>query len=215
MQKRRQHPLLTMSLLILTFAGPIVGAKMLYAKRDSLKVHQKTNHGHLLQPSISLTTLTLYNKDGKKIDNQTHQYQLHLAPNATRTNGAWMLLLLYPKECDSNCEKGLYYLRQIRLATGKDRNRVERAILTTRRQKKVSLKQHIKNRFPGMRLLFTSSQGIQQVFSNLSDIPFSTTPGTLYLIDPFGNIVLAYPPNEKPTNVLIDLKKLLRISTIG
>ena len=37
----------------------------------------------------------------------------------------------------------------------------------------------------------------------------------IYLIDPFGNIMLRFPPDLKPNSMLKDIKHLLKVSRIG
>ena len=42
-------------------------------------------------------------------------------------HGRWVMLVVAPGACDAGCRQRLYEIRQVRLTTGKDRDRVERA----------------------------------------------------------------------------------------
>jgi hypothetical protein len=52
----------------------------------------------------------------------------------------------------------------------------------------------------------------------LSQLPMregATNSHRLYLIDPLGNLMMYYPPEATPKGLLEDLKRLLRLSSIG
>jgi cytochrome oxidase Cu insertion factor (SCO1/SenC/PrrC family) len=37
----------------------------------------------------------------------------------------------------------------------------------------------------------------------------------IYLVDPLGNVMMSYAPDAKPKGMLEDMKRLLRLSSIG
>ena len=45
--------------------------------------------------------------------------------------GRWILAYAGPADCSADCEQALYYMRQVRTATGKNMDRVERLWLVT------------------------------------------------------------------------------------
>ena len=45
--------------------------------------------------------------------------------------------------------------------------------------------------------------------------PREAVKGGFYLIDPIGNLVLYFPPDINPKDMVADIKRLLKISQIG
>jgi cytochrome oxidase Cu insertion factor (SCO1/SenC/PrrC family) len=121
--------------------------------------------------------------------------------------GKWVLLHVDAAACPETCERKLYTLRQVRLAVGRDQERVERVFLIDG---------------PGMPPTRLASEyaGTHFVQAEGSAL-VRTLPATrsvrdhLYLIDPLGNLVLRYPPSPDPRRMLKDLERLLKVSTIG
>jgi len=98
-------------------------------------------------------------------------------------------------------------LRQVRLATARDEDRVARVLLIVSEDGRgtadvppapdlrvVSVTLAEAQRFPG--------QG-------------RTPDGHAYIVDPFGNVVLRYPPDLDRKRTLKDLQRLLQASSIG
>lgn len=194
-------------LLFFVFVSPFVIAWFMYQDRAVLQ-GKLGNHGQLLQPPISITQLQLTNEQSQSIDNTTNQFNTLIAPSALRTNGQWLLMLFYPGLCDQICQQRLYYIRQIRTATDTNSERVERAILTYKVQDPNLIKL-LSGPFAGTRHLYAIRNQVIKVLKN------TVQPGTIYIVDPLGNIVLAYPVSEKPENMLADLQRLLQASQIG
>ncbi|MDF3054797.1 MAG: hypothetical protein K0Q74_704 [Gammaproteobacteria bacterium] len=120
----------------------------------------------------------------------------------------------YTKKSNGSCDKNLYYMRQIRTATGKDSRRVVRAILTF---SPATSGQYLQNAlrldFPGT-LHFVVSQDAWQRF-------IATNPSTrsmqnaIFLVDPLGNVMMMYPHGTPPMDIFKDLSRLLKLSKIG
>jgi hypothetical protein len=45
--------------------------------------------------------------------------------------------------------------------------------------------------------------------------PGDTRPGGIYLVDPLGNLVMYFPPDLDPRDMVDDIKHLLEFSRIG
>ncbi len=96
-----------LGLLLLAFTAPVAIAKLV------LNMHWyhggATNHGELISPETSYTSLGLNNPLPKE----------------------WQLLFLLPDHCDEACHERLYILRQSHTALGPDQTRVAPLILVT------------------------------------------------------------------------------------
>jgi len=117
--------------------------------------------------------------------------------------GRWVLVALGDGACDAGCERRLYATRQARTMQGKEQERIVRVLLLTSDQKPAPglLAQH-----PGL------------IVARIPDAAGARFPGgahMLYLVDPLGNLVLAYPENPDIKGIAKDLTRLLKASQIG
>jgi cytochrome oxidase Cu insertion factor (SCO1/SenC/PrrC family) len=116
-----------------------------------------------------------------------------------RLRGKWLLVTVDASACDARCEKKLYYLRQLRRAQGKDMDRVERVWLVTDGGKP---RAELVQAFEGTRIEPAPKLGA-----------FPGRPAEhIYLVDPFGNLMMRYPRDADPSRMLKDLQRLLRVA---
>jgi len=117
--------------------------------------------------------------------------------------GRWVLIMSSGGDCDARCERMLYATRQARTIQGSEQERVVRVWLATddREPSAALLSQH-----PGLLRV--------RIASNLpTDSPLRD--GRIYLVDPLGNWVLAWPADPDIKKLANDLGRLLRASQIG
>ena len=121
--------------------------------------------------------------------------------------GKWVLLQLDNADCDAACRAKLYDMRQVRLAQGREMERVERVWLIL---DEAPLETLLMREYDGTRMLRAGGSPIIGEF---------TPPGKarehIYLIDPHGNLMLRFPRNADPNRMRKDLSRLLRASRIG
>ncbi|HEV3007624.1 MAG TPA: cytochrome C oxidase subunit I [Burkholderiales bacterium] len=110
--------------------------------------------------------------------------------------GKWVLVSFDAAACDAYCEKKLYFMRQVRRAQGKDMDRVERLWVVTDGGK------------PRPELL----PGIEG--TRLANLPAKQFPGNafdhIYIVDPFGNLMLRFPRDPDPSKIIKDVQRLLK-----
>lgn len=196
-----KHPLWVILILFLLFAVPIYLA-WLTSKNQTLSPDHTTQHGQFILPVVPLTSLNLLASDGEAVPVSTWK-------------GRWLLMYLLPATCDANCEQGIYYLRQIRTATGKDSERVQRAVLSVSGQTiSAHLQQLLDTDFVGTLQFIISQDDLAKLTERHRATP-STAAGNLYVVDPLGNVLMVYGPHTKPMDVYKDLQRLLKTSQIG
>lgn len=146
----------------------------------------RTNHGVLLEPIVN--TGAPFNRE--------------LRPPA------WALLYRNPGECDDACRQALYTTRQARLMLGKEMGRVQRVFLHG-----ASLPDTVflADEHPGLITIIDSE--LDALLDNKR--PAELPAGGYYLIDPLGNIVMYFRPDLDPSDMVDDIKHLLRLSRIG
>jgi cytochrome oxidase Cu insertion factor (SCO1/SenC/PrrC family) len=118
--------------------------------------------------------------------------------------GKWVLATADSGACDAYCRQKLVYLRQLRLAQGTEKERIERAWLITdaAAPEPALLAQH-----PGLWPIRASGADMLKLFpvaGSLAD--------HIYVIDPLGNLMMRYPRDADPRKMLKDVARLLRHS---
>ena len=200
--KKSKKPFWVLTILLLLFAIPLLLAWFFTAENDHLG-QGTTNHGQLLLPPLDLSKLDLR-------DNQSQS----ILPSLWK--GRWLLLYVSHGTCNEACAKDLYYLRQIRTATGKYSERVQRGVLTFSDQAAdAKLQQMLNTEFAGTLHLVTTSAGFANFIRNTPDEKLALQQGGIYLVDPLGNVLMRYQQNTDPMGIYKDLMRLLKISNIG
>ncbi len=171
------------------FFGPLIlAAWMYYGGHFSRPA--SSNHGVLLEPISNL---------------------LQELPDSELLNrGQGMWLLLYPNaaDCGRPCQDALYTMRQGRLMLGKEQERLLRAFL---HGDSLPDKVFIANEHQG--LITTQETGLSNLLKNKK--PIELPDGGYYLVDPLGNLVMYFRPDMNPSEMVDDIKHLLRLSRIG
>ena len=106
-----------------------------------------------------------------------------------------------PGDCASECAGALYASRQARTIQNAERERVVRVLLSA-------------HGIAPLRALLGGHPDLTVVrVDNLPTLPLGAD--RIYLVDPLGNFVLAWPSNPDIAAMARDLGRLLRASSIG
>lgn len=161
------------------------------------------NKGTLIMPPIAIESLDLHLENGELLARPT-------------LSGKWWLLYQAPSECKAGCKNSLLQTRQVRLALGKNTDRVRRVFIIQPETIESS---------PETREYFASAQEdalILKPSEVMTSVNNPVKPGLIYIVDPIGNIMMSYPAYEddeeailKAKLILKDLNKLLKVSQIG
>lgn len=152
------------------------------------------NHGSLIQPVRPVELRGLVGLDGQAFDP---------APLAED----WTLVYLHRGACDEACYQTLYKLRQVRLAQGKNIDRVQRLLLLAE-PAVPDWAPEAQGHYPGLLIARPAQAGAAALE------PFPAA-GRVYLIDPLGQLMMEYPLQADPKGMIKDLERLLRISYVG
>lgn len=180
-------------ILLVLFIGPMVAAWLLYASKTFQPT--TTNNGHLISPPLQLTSLALSKPQALK--------------------GKWLFVYINPNACTVQCEKNIYFMRQIRTSLGKDMDRVVRVYITYPAENNTQLQNYLARGYDGTEVFTTNPQVLQQFLSPLAYKQQILTQGSFFLVDPLGNVMMNYSLTQKPKEILKDLKRLLAVSQIG
>ena len=184
-------------LLILMFILPVAGSWYLVFFTDYARDGKGgAEHGTLINPPRQLENISL----------------LRVNEHSTETGslyGKWTMLFIIDGPCEAVCEENLYRLRQIRLATGKEMQRVQRVVVVNGKEAPL-FSDYLSKNYPGQRYVFKNDLG-ENFLRLFQDLKLNDQ-GAIVLIDPRGFLMMRYPGDTNPSGIIHDLSRLLRIS---
>lgn len=177
-------------LLALAFFLPVLVAAWLYFVARDFAPEGRTNHGALLEPIVRL---------GEAVPGSA---------TAELAGSDWLLVYVHEGPCESSCRDALYRLRQSRLMLGRDMDRVLRVFLhgPTPPDRVFLEREH-----PGL----AAFEDRETAALLSGKRPQDLEAGGLYLVDPLGNLVMYFPPDLAPGDMVDDIEHLLDVSRIG
>jgi hypothetical protein len=206
-QDRRQRRLLVG--IALLFFAPLGLAFYLYYGHGTWHPGGRVNAGELIEPARPLPSLSL-----------PLQGTGNTQPNFLK--GKWTLLYVYVEQgtCGQNCRVSLYNTRQVRLALDRDMNRVQRVFIAG---DACCDAQFLHEQHPDLITIRASAADAPLLAllpgrdspTAAADGPSAAKAPRVYLIDPLGNLMMSYAAGAKPKGMLEDMKRLLRLSSIG
>lgn len=107
-------------------------------------------------------------------------------------------------------------MRQLRLALGKDQDRVARVILTDKSARTdQKLQQLLTGEYQGIYHWQANDKTLAIGLNGQLPSSNAATLEGFYIVDPHGNLILNYDGNRDVGVVLQDLERLLKVSQIG
>lgn len=119
---------------------------------------------------------------------------------------AWTLMVVAPTGCAAGCERTLATQRQVRLTFAKDMVRIRR-VLVSGADADAS---RLAAAHPDLAVLALGSA--EAARAAIAGLPGATVDGAAWLIDPMGNLMMAYDVDAAPQDIQKDLKRLLKNS---
>jgi hypothetical protein len=176
----------TLLLLALVAIAPVVAS---YTAYYLLPREKRTNYGELL-PTIPAPDIVGVRADGRPFA-------------LSQLRGKWVLILSAPGKCDAPCPQALYATRQARTIQGREMDRVQRVWLVSDADAPdpAILAEH-----PDVEIARVARDALGSLPAGI---------GRLYLIDPLGNFVLAFPADPDIKRTAKDIERLLKASRIG
>lgn len=176
-----------MLLLALVFFGPLLIAALMYYGVLDFRPASTTNYGRLIEPPVVLDAG---------------------ATEPTGMRGRWTLLVPVRGRCESACRDRLQEIRDVRLVLGAEADRVARVLVTDSVRPD---NEWLAAEQAGLVVVSPGADGWAPLWDAMAELEL---PG-VYLVDPLGNVMMAYPPDPDQKLLLKDLKKLLKLSRIG
>jgi hypothetical protein len=163
----------------------------------------RVNAGELIEPARPLPALAL------PLASPRTEATEHT--NAQFLKGKWTLLYVQHGRCDDECRRHLYDTRQVRLALDRDMDRVQRVFIGD--SDCCDLKELLAVH-PDL-IAIRASPADEPLLRVLPTRPGAVDSHRVYLIDPLGNVMMFYEADTRAKGMLEDMKRLLRLSSIG
>lgn len=188
MNKKKTNPLFIIVLLVIVFAVPILIASWLYNKRIILG-HKTNNHGVLISPPLQVEELPAIGQSLKL--------------------NKWVLVLFSPQACAKACFEELHFLRQIQRASGKNQDRIVRVLLTS------EVPDSIRQNYPNLISLTITPKIFIDFLKKNKQLNPTLYWGGIFIVDPHGNMMMAYSLKSEYIDIFNDLSHLLKVSQMG
>lgn len=192
---------LKIALIALVFMLPVAISYILYS--IGWQPASTINHGELVEPARSISDVSLQTLAGTRI-------------RFLDLRRKWSLIYFGSAECLSPCERNLYKMQQVRLAQGKNADRIQRVFVVTD-TRALDLLRYTLKEYPGMQVLTGPAENVKALAEQFV-LPVGTPLDDLdriYLVDPTGNLMMSYPADADPSGMRKDLARLLKVSQIG
>jgi hypothetical protein len=212
---RRQRRIL-IGLALMFFAPLGLSFYLYYGK--SWRPGGRVNAGELIAPARPLPSLALplagtanANANANATTTSTSTSTSTSETNPQFLKGKWTLLYVQRGRCDDECRRHLYDTRQVRLALDREMNRVQRVFIG---DGDCCDFEELKAAHPDL-MVIRASPADEPLLALLPTVSGAVNAHRVYLIDPLGNAMMFYAPDVKSKGMLDDMKRLLRLSSIG
>jgi len=196
-ESMEQHPhrrsLLPLWLIILVFCLPMVLGWVLYLNPSLLSGSQQVN-GQLIVPPRSLSQAVLQYPDSSSF-------------RFDQMQGQWILMLAVRGGCGAACRRDLFQLKKIEKAVGRNQMRVQRLLVLGKPSSGNRQEIH-NNQLLDTPAVFETGTGkpfLEPVISLLD----GSEGSAIFVVDPMGQLMLAYSSDTSPIEILQDIKQLL------
>lgn len=190
---RRRRGRWKLALILFICLAPVLASYYTYYY---VRPQTRINYGDLIEPQRPLPALDLTYLDGRAFD-------------ATNLSGKWFLVMVDGGNCPDSCAQKLYHMRQVRLTTGKERERVQTVWLVDDDQ---PLSTVVMRAYDGTLMLRAHRAQLAAWLPAQSD---TILEDHIFVVDPHGNLMMRFPKNADPNRTKKDLAKLLAASSIG
>lgn len=185
--------------LLGSFAFPLlIAAIWLYFVKASDGELGISARGELIRPAVPLTAFGLQERGADTFDVEAFK-------------GIWTMVYAPVGECLELCETNLYHMRQVRASLS---HRMDRVQMVSLLENTDQLPDKLIQEHPDLRVLSGDRAALTTQIRN-AEGAMEALDDAIYLVDPFGNVMMRFAPDLPPKSMLKDIKHLLKVSRIG
>jgi hypothetical protein len=207
-----------LTFLLLIAALPIGSATWYFGTQEYQGFMATTNKGVLISPVVDVVTLDLRNGAGAPAYLPFEELVAGVSPEKYDPR-PWQLLYLGAPECDDSCAERLYFLRQLHVRLGREFERVQRVYVQASDVPgplPETTAAFMAEQQPDMKVVYAAASALRSRLS--TTVPAGCDPlmqHYIYVVDPLGNVMLYFTPENTPEEILSDLDTLLDNSSLG
>lgn len=184
--------------ILAMFLLPLLAAVLMFNGQLPLLSDKTVNQGKLIQPPVALDWTAAEIAPGSK--------------TTSTLQGSWVILLPLPTVCEQDCLRKVTGLRQLHRGSGREQQRIALALLTGSQLDEES-RQQLVEIYDQFIILSDPSKSLQQSVQRAGvQTDMNSKTINSYLVDPLGNIMMAYDTTDSETRLNKDLKRLLKWS---
>jgi hypothetical protein len=162
----------------------------------------RNNYGTLIDPQLDVPAhLQATRLGGEKFD-------------ISELKGKWILFQVAASDCKEACQQMMFYQRQIRTSTGKEKGRLERVVFLI---DDAPVETMLLRQFEGVHFVRISQAQLTAwlpVAAERQSDPVAIQEH-VFLADPLGHVMMRFPANPDAAKMRKDISKLLWASRIG
>lgn len=195
----KQSNLLTLVAIAIIFVAPI--ATSYYLNAIGWQSDKTRNRGHLLPSPVPMADKAFTLADNSILSLKTLKH-------------TWALLYVGGQSCDQQCLKRIDELKRVHIALGKNQKRVQLLYLDS--SASAAMAGRLKENNPGFKVLNNPKASVLSWKTQLDGVTTGmSATGMIFIIDPLGNIIMYYLPDEDAIGIRKDMGRLLHVSRVG
>ena len=182
-------------MMLAVFLLPVILGSLLFFNLEKVGFEKgSTNYGTLVHPAIPAEIADLKQGVNTAVKEQT-------------IAKSWTMAYLETEKCDQVCLDKLTLIKKVRLLTNEKMRRVRTLFVTNNKIESGIDKSQYKD------MVFSNVLDEKSTF--IKQFPYQETK-PIYLIDPYGNIMMYYPQQDLNAKKIIkDINRLLKYSQLG
>ena len=207
------------ALLAVTIA-PVIASYLVYY---GVRPEGRTNYGDFVEPQVTVTSVPV-----SPVISPMAESAFTLIQSDPRTRrpltqlgdwgGRWLMVHIGPSACSDACKQELWLMRQIRLTTGRERDRVERLwLLTDDGTPDPALIAEHEGIWVARLGQVPAADALVSNWLSVAATAVKNSGGAsnIWIVDPLGNLMMRFPDNPDPDGMKKDMNRLLKASRIG
>ena len=180
-------------ILALIFVLPFTVAATLHLLNIKPSGH---SYGNLIQPPQALQFPVLHDTQGKAFKQEQWLKK-------------WSIVMIDSDGCAAACQEKVSMLKKVHVLLNKDAQRLQRVLLVPSDAKSEAIAT-LQKQAPDL-LVLAGADADTAKFAQA----FNVAGAHVYLVDPFGNLMMSYPEKIDPSGIFGDLKRLLKNTLVG
>jgi hypothetical protein len=177
----------TLWLILAVCAAPMIAS---YVAFYWWQPTARVNYGELLEPRV------MPDAPLERLDGGSFRF--------SELRGEWLLLTADSGQCDEPCQVKLTYLRQVRLAQGREAERIERVWMLT---DNAMPRPELLAEHPGLHVVRGTRDSLAMLQPEVG-----SAADHIFVVDPLGHLMMRFPRDPDPSRILKDIARLLRQS---